>query len=165
MRPIDQQTAFNLITCWFQSLDTVKHGTSPRKKKGKRRHYQNHLDSITEEQPKTWSGPKCPIQIRQHTWHWGHVMPCHETAPTSRAHTTEKETHKVTITNDNTLPQTPNISITTQHVTNSSTIPHPRPGWRHNRKNANIDIHSVYGDSILSGIKTILESSSRMEKA
>jgi hypothetical protein len=32
-----------------QSFDTAKHGTSPRKKKGKRRRNQTHLNSITKE--------------------------------------------------------------------------------------------------------------------
>ncbi|KAI2511594.1 hypothetical protein MHU86_2848 [Fragilaria crotonensis] len=36
-------------TMSVQSLDTAKHGTSPRKKKGKRRRNQSHLNSITKD--------------------------------------------------------------------------------------------------------------------
>ena len=36
-------------TMSVQALDTAKHGTSPRKKKGKRRRNQSHLNSISKD--------------------------------------------------------------------------------------------------------------------
>jgi hypothetical protein len=55
------------------------------------------------------------------------------------------ETHKVTTTNDNTLTQTPNITISTKCITNYNTIPDLRPGQCHNQKAANIGIRCKCG--------------------
>ena len=56
VNPRDSTNASDSSTASFQSdnmsvqsFDTAKHGTSPRKKKGKRRRNQTHLDSITKE--------------------------------------------------------------------------------------------------------------------
>ena len=56
VNPRDSANASDSSTASFQSdnmsvqsFDTAKHGTSPRKKKGKRRRNQTHLDSITNE--------------------------------------------------------------------------------------------------------------------